>query len=219
MSNIGKQIPEGNIEIVRDQLCSLLTLELSFQANGLDEADNPNNFTGDPDIEGIKVWQERIVKFDKSEMPAVNVSISANSYENEITAHTTGKVTFNIDLYASSLNQATEGVIISGDILARKKLHKLIRYVKAILMHEYYDGNLGFERSVSPVTDTNLRDWFVPEIEATDTETQVVARMPFECLVHEESPTLDLLQLAGFDSISKYYDTDKGIYFTTNTEN
>lgn len=215
MSNIGKQIPESNFEIIRDYLCSVLALELGFQASGLDEEGNPDNFDGDSDIAGIKVWCERIVAFDKIEMPAVNVSISANSYDNEITAHTTGKLTFNIDIYASSLSQETEGVIISGDILAKRKLHKIIRYIKAILNHEYYDSNLGIDRIDSPVTETYLKEWFVPEIQATDTETQVIARMPFEVTIHDESVTLDLTALDGFDTITKHHDSDKGIYFST----
>lgn len=94
MAKISHIIGDRNFEIARDAIGAFLYLELKNQ-----EILQPGFVAPD-------VWVNRIISFDKSELPAINISIAQIAFSNKHQSSVDGATTFNIDGYVRDDNEA-----------------------------------------------------------------------------------------------------------------
>ena len=118
-------------EIVRDRIAEILAVELQNQIamQYLTEFDD------------LKVYLERHVNIDHSELPIVNVTLATSDFDNMKPLDLNGNYFYNVDCYCKA--EADEDSDI-GDDTAAFRLHRLLGLCRAIIMSPHYKM-LGFE--------------------------------------------------------------------------
>lgn len=117
-------IPFQGFERILDQICIILATEIA----------NQFILTYDPtlDIEGVH--KERIVAFNHSELPAVNVTYDASEYERQDMTQTDGINRYVIE--CTTFAKSTTDDL--GDGLAKVKCNRMLAVVRAILEDPRY---------------------------------------------------------------------------------
>jgi len=123
MSNITEQIPIQNFEIIRDRIVEILQDELT------------NQFVNESDLslKNIKVYSERSIDFDKTELPAISVDFDAMNLDSTEPEDPQNELIFNIIVNTN----AKSSVGIRGDEKAKKEAQKLIGMCRYILQSPY----------------------------------------------------------------------------------
>lgn len=190
-------IPIQSFEIVRNQLGAILIDEINNQA-----VLNGNN----PDINAA-VWLERVVPFDKTEMPAVNVMLSRGTYDEHSIKQDDGTYIYNIDVYTSGKSTATD----DGDKLAMLKLQRLIGIIRAIIQDpKYY--TLGFNPPF--VIKRRIESIQIAEPTILDDALQsVMGRLSLSVKVPETTFIPGAPLVAGNETKVKLYLTEKGYQY------
>lgn len=130
-SKINYIIPPQNFEAIRDRIAQIL----------LDELANQYLLTADEDLNlNNKIYIERLVGFNFSELPALNVGIERGDYANYHQGYTQGTYRFYIECNTTGETQDDN---TRGDERAKKLSHKLMGKVREILDNPVYDA-LGF---------------------------------------------------------------------------
>lgn len=129
MSVITGIIGEQSFEAVRDRVGAILADELDMQGY----------LTSDVLFDST-VYLERFVRFNPSELPAVNVSIARGSLDNHDQESTDNTVLIFIECHT----KAKSGPGVDGDTKSVKLMQKLIGTCRAILEDSRYK-TLGFE--------------------------------------------------------------------------
>jgi len=124
MPKINGIIATSSFELVRDQIGAILADEISNQFTL--SAEEALNLSG--------VFIERVVPFDKTEMPAVNVSVARLDLDGQVAVNTDNNATYNIDCYQA----AKSGDGVQGDVLSRFQLFRLMAVVRSILEDPQY---------------------------------------------------------------------------------
>ena len=119
MSAIGKVIGRQAFEVIHDRLGGILKEELDSQFF----------FGYDADLANIKVWKERDVPFNVSELPAINVTLEKGDFEMQTLAQQTGVYRYNVDVIG---NAASAGNVM-GDQLAMNRVQKIMGKLMAII--------------------------------------------------------------------------------------
>lgn len=128
MAKILTIIPKQGFELIRDRIAIIL----------FDELTNQSILTGDEDL-SPKVFVERLISFDKTDLPAIDVSLAKGDFGNKNQRSREGEYTFNIDVYANAKSNATN----DGDKIAAIKAQKIIGVCLCILESSVYN-TLGF---------------------------------------------------------------------------
>lgn len=194
MAVLQGEIAEQNYEKCRDRICQILTLEF---------ADQYTNYNNDPALNAT-VYMERFVAFDKTEIPAINVCLSAGKYSNQDITQTDGSYEFYVDCYSKS--KEADGV--RGDTKATVQLHKMMGMVRSILEHPDYK-TLGF--AAPSISRVWVSDMLIPLPEKLgDGINEVHGRVVFNVEVPETVELKDGEALGGIDTQVKLYDTERG---------
>ncbi len=193
MAKITGQIPEQNFELIRDKIGVILVTELAAQT----------------ETQGFKVWSERVVPFNNSELPAINISFDNVPYDNHNPKSRTGENEYYIDVITKAKHQGnTEDQ--RGDIIASKKAQRVAGIIAYILSSgEYY--TLDFPPGT--IQSRWISEIKVGRIEDSDAIHTVLARVTFKVKANEYVD--DLTGVAGkvFTAETRLEQTDKGFLY------
>lgn len=198
MSKIDYIIPVSNVEVIRDKIASIL----------LDELYNQYQLSGD-ELFNIKVWLERFVPFDKTEIPTINVYYT-NSSVIEKTPNTSKlKSSYNIDIYYNS--KASQ--LVRGDVNSSLMLHKLLMVCRFILQNTNY---LSLNINDLFIYTTYIDNIAITQPSEKDGTFTIGATINY--VVEHEEYNGELSGILGniFNAQIKLNDTDKGYYLTIN---
>jgi hypothetical protein len=198
MSIIKAIIPAQSFEILRDRICEILT----------DEISNQYTLTQDENLK-LKVWRERTIPFDQTELPAVNVMLVRGESENKNAPSVNVTYTFYIECHAKSKTTSSE----RGDTNASIRNHQITGVVRAILDDAQYK-TLGFNPPFIGKKRVLSIDFANAE---TTTEMLSIApsRLAFQVTVPETVAMKDISLIAGYQSKLKLNDSEKGFYYSS----
>jgi hypothetical protein len=124
-SKITNVIPQQNFELIATKIATILLAEFQNQLILL-----PANTVFAID----KIWIERFIPFDKTELPAVNVFYSNSNYTDNDVFNSLGDAIFSIEV----ITNAKHTTSTNADVLASKKLQRLMGAIRYILEHPAY---------------------------------------------------------------------------------
>jgi len=190
MAKITGQIPEQNFEKIRDRIGLILSTELAAQ-------------TVASDIK--KVWIERSIPFDKTELPAINVVWDNASYDSHNPKDRRGENQYFIDIQYEFTHTSTE----KGDIAGSKKAQRIAGIIAYILSSgEYY--TLDYDPGL--IQSRWIADLKIGRISEGDALHNVVARVSFKVVANEEVGNLSGVAGKIFTSQFKINESEKGFY-------
>lgn len=197
MAVITGEIATQSFELVRDRIAEILADEL------------PEQFvlsTASSDLKSVlqaEVYTERVVPFDKTDLPCINVMLSSGDYNNQDVQKVDGAYTFFIDCYTSAKNKADE----RADKLANIKLQKLMGVCRAILMDAQYK-TLGFAAPF--IMNRKVTALAIGNISQQDSANVMMGRLNVSVRVIESVNLKEVDLIAGFETTVKLYETEKG---------
>lgn len=195
MSILNGIIPQQNFELVRDRIAAILA----------DEFANQFTLTSNPDFD-FDVWVERIIPFDKEELPAINVSLATGVYANQTVKQTEGTYTYFIDCFTKAKTTEDD----DGDVVATTKLHRIMGMCRAILENPGYK-TLGF-------TAPYLSNRRIERIDIADPGKQDainirMGRLAFSVRVIETTELIEASLLASSFTTVQLHSTEKGYFY------
>ena len=197
MAVIPGEIGRQSYELVGDRLAEILADEL------------PEQFalsTAATELKSVlqaQVFTERIVPFDKTEVPCVNVQLASGDYSGQTVKQADGAYTFFIDCYASAKN--TDDV--KGDQYALVKLKKLMGVIRAILQDTRY-LTLGYSRGF--VMSRQVTGIAISNNAQQDAAHIVMGRITMTVKVPETVELIEPELIAGYETTVKLYETEEG---------
>ncbi len=198
MAVINAQIPQQNFELVLERIGEILANELA------------NQFTLFPVpmavLEGLVVWKNRYVPFDKSEMPAVNVSLGSGQYDGQTVKSDDGTYLYNIDVFTYAKGTDAK----AGDQHSIDRLHRIMGICRAILRNPKFK-TLGYETPpgfVMGIPHVNSIQFATPDPD--DTARNVMGRLVFSVKLPETTELIEPELLYGYQTVVKLSETDKG---------
>lgn len=203
MANINEQITACSFETVRDLIGSILAVELANQV----QYDSDAN---------IKVWSERERAFDKTELPAINVTVSEMPITWQTSSYGTGELTINIDCHAIAQADVTEAEVLThGDKKSRVLMEKMCRWVFKIIQHGSYQ-TLGLNPNTI-IEGVEVKKIYFPLFENADTENTTFGRVELGIRVHESTNNFVATGTAELlNTEIKLSETEFGYYWTIN---
>lgn len=198
MAVINTQIPQQNFELVQERIGEILANEIL------------NQFTLFPTpmalLEGLVVWNNRYVPFDKSELPAINISLGSGQYGGQTVKSDDGTYQYNIDVFTNAKGTEDE----NGDQLAVAKLHRILGIVRAILRNPKFK-TLGYETPPGFIMGIpRVESIQFPTQDPEDTARNVMGRLVFSVKMPETTELIDPDLIYGYETIVKLAETDKG---------
>lgn len=202
MSQINTAIGIQSFERVRDQIGAILADEL------LNQVDN-YGLTEIKWREHSKVWIERFVAFDKTEVPAINVGLAPSNYANQSQPVTDGTYRFNIDIYTSAPTEGDK----DGDNLAMVRAQRIMGVCRAILEDTRFK-TLGFAPPF--IENRHIESVGMGMNGTQDSSNQSFGRLVLVVRVPETNgmPTPALIK--GYDTSVRLELSDKGYFYQGN---
>lgn len=196
MSVIENVIPQQAFERIRDRIGSIL----------LDEINHQVLISYDNEIEA-GVYIERFVPFDKTEMPAINVTLARGSYDNKNSISADGTYNYSIDVYTSAKSSDAK----KGDSLSAVRLHRLLGICRAILENPQYK-TLGFAAPF--IARVSVVDINIAEPIKQDAISVIMGRLTLAVRVPENVELITPRLIEGYDTTVKLGLTNKGYQFS-----
>lgn len=196
MSVIAEPISTQAFELIRDRIGVILADELPVQAD----------LKYDTDLDAT-VYAERFIPFDKTELPAVNVSLARGLISGQTTIRSDGTHTYYIDVHTSA--KSDDGS--NGDQKAMLRLHKMLGVCRAILEDARY-LTLGFQKPF--IMNRHVEEIGIAEPDRSDATSAVMGRI---ILSVKATETINLVipnLIAGYETNVKLSLTDKGYIFS-----
>lgn len=187
---IGKQA----FELIRDRIASILVLELSNQVVLGTDVVNPS------------IWTERLIPFNNSELPALNVNMSSGGFSGQTIIQSNGTYLFNIDCYVKAPSTGYD----DGDVTAMLLLQRLIGVCRAILEASQYK-TLDFPPPFISSRHAQAINISTPKTE--DSESVAMGRLTFEVKAVETAEVLDAILLVANYTQVKISLTNKGYQY------
>jgi hypothetical protein len=194
-AKIDGQIPQQNFELIRDQIASILALELSAQTVATN----------------LKTWIERIIPFGLEELPAINIYYQSTPYDNHTPVSRRGINKYIIDIHVNAKHTDAD----EADKLAAINVQRFAGIVMYILScGEWYD--LGF--GPGTIASRWVESCTIGRVEQKDALHTVVAQIAFNVLSTESVGDLTGLVLSVVSTQVKIDETEKGFLVELNTE-
>lgn len=203
MSLISQVIGRTAYEIILDRICQILADELEQQFL----------LSGDYDLQHIsdKIYMERMVPFDYTELPALNVGIERGDYEAYHPGQSDAVYRYFIETNAGAVTTNDE----RGDQRAKVLRNKIMGKVRGILDHPAY-FTLGFSPG-QLIRHRHIESFVFAEPTRQDAENVTMARMILVVKTVEVS-NLDEAELIGeWDTRVYLNESDKGYYWSKQT--
>jgi hypothetical protein len=193
------QVPPANFETIRDQIGSLLKLELDNQAAlGV----NPNLTA--------EVYVERFSPVDKSEGNVIVVNVQGCKFNNQTPVSQSNETVYNVDIFTN----AHETASVEGHKGSSVKLERLAGLIRHILQSPHYD-RLGLANGIIEHREVSqIR--FGPVNDEQDSVFTRMARVDVMVRMNENQNGIDPVVAAGYDTIIKIELTEKGYKLTYN---
>src|SRR6185437_13563890 len=192
-------IPAQNFEIIRDRIGEILA----------DEFANQFTLSGNPDINPT-IFIERFVAFDKTEYPAINVSLLKGEYDNKDARQADGTYVYIIDCYTSAKDTAGE----QGDTQSIITLHKILGMCRAILENPGY-RTLGY----TPPFNCSVYISSIAILDAQNTPDathSAQGRIEFVVRIPEYTALITPPLISAYRTVVKLYNTEKGYQWGLN---
>lgn len=193
MSIIGYQIGPSAFELIRDRIALILADELALQYE----------YASEDFLNIRKVFIERYINFNESELPAINVQVSRQGLDNQSQLQADGTTTFFIDIHTGA--KSTDE--IDGDSIANMECQRLAGICRAILEHSEYK-TLAFappfigNRTVSELKFANA--------EKKDSFSVAVGRITMTVRARETNGVYIPLNIAGWQTTIKLHESEQG---------
>ncbi len=201
MALLTQKIPEQNFELVRDRIAEILADEILAQSLIVPLTPELN----------AKVFVERFVPFDKTDIPCVNVVFANGNYDNQNTLTADGLYKYNIDVYAKAKSTTIEG----GDKLASIKLHRLLGICRAILENPQYRTLAFAPPSLQRVTVVDIA---IEQPQNTqDGSSVIMGRLTFDVSVCEGTQLQSANNISGWETSVQMDETPQGYQFSNVT--
>jgi hypothetical protein len=196
MSRINTVIQPQAFEIVRDRIGRILT----------EEVDNQFQISYRLELK-VTSWIERFLQFDKTELPAINVTLGEGSYEGQTAIQSDGTYRFYIDCYVNAKSSDKN----PGDSKAMRKLHALLGVCRAIIMDPRY-VTLGFSVRPGFIMNRHFDNLQIenPRQKEHDADSSVMGRLVLSVKVPEITGNALPTNLVEFFTQVKLADTEKG---------
>lgn len=190
-------IPPQNYQTILTRIGAILLEELTEQQVLDNTFDLPT------------IWAERFIPLDKTEVPAINVSLATGDYDNKDQTQVDGTYTFYIDCYTQSPELDSE----YADTAASLKLQRLIGKVRAILESPFY-------RTLSIATPSIIRTKVTgfsigkkQESMMIDALSNIIGRITFVVKCPEYVQLASTITLAGNTTVVSLFESDNGYKF------
>jgi hypothetical protein len=183
-------------ELVRNRLGEIL----------IEEFDNQLLLTGDYDLDVDVTVEGSNPYIDKVELPNINVSVLKGTYGNKNQGSSDGTYTFAIDAYAMAYTTSSA----KGDVIATKKVQRLIGIIRTILEDPQYK-TLGYTPGF--VMRTLCSQFDVMEIKRDDANNTIGARLLFTAHLNESATLKTVSLIDGYDTTVKLGSTDVGYFY------
>lgn len=187
MAKINGQIPEQNFELIREKLKEILIEELASQT-----------YTTD-----VTVYSERFIPFDKTELPAVNISFDNVPYDSHNQKSRHGENQYFIDIHVSKIHTATG----QGDVEAAKKVQRISGIIAYILSSPEYRF-LDFETGI--IQSRWIESMAIGRLQDQDALHTIVSRITLKVRASEIVGNLTGVDGGIYSSQFKIENTDKG---------
>lgn len=172
-----------------------------------DEIANQYSLTADDELD-VPVYLERFVPFDKTQLPAINVTLSQGDLGNHVAVQSNGTYRFAIDCHTSAKYNETE----TGDSKAMLKLQRLLGLCRAILEDPKYK-TLGYPQPF--IMRRFAESISIASPNPQDAESTVMGRLSFVVMVPETTALIVPKVLAGYETEMRLELTDNGYIFTS----
>lgn len=200
MSKINDTLLPDAFEFCRDRIAEILIDELGNQYV------NKGNYFAAADV-----WVERSTAFDKTELPAVNVSVGTGTYANQHQGQSQGEYVFFIDIHTNA--KAKPGNE-SADKVSAIHAQRLTGLVRGILENPIYK-TLGFAPGF--ISRRYMEKFDVAAMNDNDAMQTSMIRNYFHVSVAEVSKLIVPPLAAGFDTVVKVNNTNEGYQYTVNS--
>jgi hypothetical protein len=200
MSKIDVQIPRQGFEVVRDRIGEILADELYNQLL------MSGNYLFD-----LRVWVERFVAIDKTEVPCINVVYSNTDYSGSPVINNNGANEYYIDCYARAVTTDDE----RADQAAMIKLQRLMGVCRYILTDpKYVTMGYAIGTGYSPfIKRRYIKKMIIDEPGQYDATSSVRGRIVFAVEFNETYSLITPPPLTDKSTILKLNETDKGYYY------
>lgn len=191
MAKITHLIGRTRGEILLDKICQILTEEIASQST----------LAVDPSVDA-RVWMSRYTPFDKTEMPAINVTLASADFTSKTTKSQDVTYTYSIDVYV-------RGESNKSSILLKNRIAGLVRGILDNPIYKTLDLPPAVLRTtaIKRITHTDPLDDSAP------TDYITMCRLDFEVQTWEDTQGIDALILACTSTVVKLYDTEQGYYW------
>lgn len=198
MAVLSYQIPESNLETIRDQIAIIIKEEL----------DNQATLQSDSDLTGL-VFIERFTPIDKSEGTVIIVYIDRGEFSQQTQITQRGKANFFIDVFTWDLQTNTE----EGYYRSAKKLHRIVMLIHNILQAPQFNkltfaAGIVYNRTVTGIQFGQPND-------NADTNYSRMGRLTLSVEFHNEQPHEEPIAASGYDTTVRIDTSDEGYTFIT----
>jgi len=195
MSVINEIIGEQSFEVVRDRVGEILADELAYQG-----------YLVDNNLFDATVYLERFVRFNASELPAINVSVARGALDNHDQESTDNTVTIFIECHA----KAKSGTGVNGDTESVKRMQKLVGTCRAILEDSRYK-TLGFAPPF--VMNRHCSEMLFNVPVTDDSESTCMGRLVLSVRIPESNGLAVPRLLNGYQTTVKISTTEEGYIY------
>lgn len=199
MSKITDTLLPEYFEFIRDRIAEILIDELNNQYV------NKGNYFAE-----ARVFVERSIAFDKTELPALNVSVGTGTYSSQHQGQSLGDYVFFLDVHTSAKHNDTD----SADKVAAIHAQRLAGLVRAILENPIYK-TLGF--ATPSISRRYMEKFDIAAPKENDAMQSSMIRQYFHVSVVETSKLIVPTLIAGYDTVVKVNNTNEGYQYSGNT--
>lgn len=200
MSKILDPIGERSFETIRNRITEILIDELFRQVA----------ITYDESLDAT-IYLERYVPLDKTELPAVVVSLAEGDFSNFKQGAKDGTYQFFIDCFVRGASDSTDG----GDTRSTKRLHRLMGVCDAILSNPVYK-TLGFSPPFISHTEVSSMKIADPR-SMKDAENVMMGRLTFSVRAVETTELLVPTIATGYDTQIQVSNSDEGYFWSSSS--
>lgn len=200
MAIISSIIPKSGFEIVRDQICSILLIELT----------NQKNLQGLAFPEDFDVLPESLIPTDSADKVTINVLLDSASYTGSTQKDAMGATSYFIDV--TTVGEDGDGN--SGSQNSAFLRDKFVAMIGYIFRSAYY-RTMGLPAgTVGNVTVESFAT--LDPYKKEDSDFTTFARLRLSVRIYENSDAWGTVQLIGTNTTVKLDLTDKGYKFVFN---
>lgn len=199
MAILNSAILPQNYEIVRDQIGAIIKDEIANQ-----EILQPSEEA----LKSVRVFVDRLVIPNKSELPLINVFLDTGSFNNQDVEAQDGVYIFNIDFYVKSKSSSNDS---RGDTKSLRNLQRLIGVVRSIIQSAKY-LRLGFD--APSVLHRSIKSILISDPTLSQDGSNISqGRLTLEVRLVEDAEMFEGALLLGATTTVKLFETESGFEY------